>query len=70
MTVVAVIMRLHRWRAAHQGGIRPIVTKVGVDWRSVWVVRPVLQRRALVLFAPDTTHRQACREDEGSMILL
>lgn len=62
VTVVAVVVRLHGGRVTHQGGVGPVVAQVGVVRRGV--VGPVLHsagRRALVLFAPDATHRQACR---------
>ena len=69
MTVVAVVVCLHSGGVTHQGGVRPVVAQVGVGGRVVRVVGSVLQRRALVLFTPDATHRQACRE-EGFMVWL
>lgn len=64
MTVVAVVVCLYRWRMTHQGGVGPIMAQMGVDRRGIRVIGSVLERRALVLFTPDTTHRQACGKDK------
>lgn len=40
------------------------MAQVGIERRGIRVVGSVLQRRALVLFTPDATHRQACREEK------
>lgn len=64
MTVVAVVVRLHGRRMTHQGGVGPVVAQVGVNWRGTGVIGSVLERRALVLFTPHTTHCQACRGRE------
>ena len=64
VAVVAVVVCLHSWRMTHQGGVGPIVAQMGVDRRGIWVIGPVLQGWALVLFTPYTTHRQACREEK------
>lgn len=68
MTVVAVVVCLHSWRMTHQGGVRPIMAQMGVDRRSIRVIRSVLECRALVLFTPDTTHCQACRKEKENLI--
>lgn len=64
VAVVAVVVCLHSWRMTHQGGVGPIVAQVGVDRRGIWVIGSVLQGRALVLFTPYATHRQACRQEK------
>ncbi len=67
MTVVAVVVCLHSWGVTHQGGVGPVVAQMGVDRRGIGIgiIRSVLQRRALVFFAPDASHRQACRREKG-----
>lgn len=64
MTVVAVVVRLCGRRMTHQGGVGPVVAQVGVNRRGIGVIGSVLERRALVLFTPHTTHCQACRRRE------
>lgn len=44
------------------------MAQMGVDWRGIRVIGSVLERCALVLFTPDTTHRQACRKDKKKPI--
>lgn len=66
MAVVAVVVRLHGGGVTHPSGVRPVVAQVGVDGHDVAIFRPVLERRALVLFAPHATHRQACERKEGA----
>lgn len=60
VTIVAVVVRLHGRGVTDAGGLGPVVAQVGVDGHDVAIFGPVLERRALVLFAPHTTHRQAC----------
>lgn len=63
MAIVAIVVCLHGWRVTHQGGVGPIVSKMGIDGRCIWVIGSVLRCRPLVLFTSDTTHRQAYRKD-------
>lgn len=63
VAVVAIVVRLHGWWVPHQGGVRPIVSKMGIDRCCTWVIGSVLWCRSLVLFTSDTTHCQAYRKD-------
>lgn len=62
VAVVAVVVHLHGGRVAHQGGVRAVGALVDAGRRGIGVVGPVLERRTLVLFTPDTSHRGAWRE--------
>lgn len=63
VAVVAVVVHLRRRRVAHQGGVGPIVSEIGVRRRCICVHGPVLRRWSLVLFTSDATHCRACRAD-------
>lgn len=65
VTVVAVVVRLHGRGVTHAGGVGPIVAQVGIGGHGVAIFGPVLVLRALVLFTPHATHRQACRSRGG-----
>lgn len=65
MAVVSVVVHLSSWRVTHQGGFGPVVALVSAGRRGVGVVGLVFQRRTLVLFTLDATHRRVCRKEEG-----
>lgn len=68
MTVVAVVVSIHSRWMTHHCRLGPIVAQERAGRSGIWVVWSVLQSRALVLFTPDTTHRQACKEEEDLTI--
>lgn len=64
MAVVAGVVRLHGGGLGLPGGVGPIEAQVGVAGHGVGIFRPVLELRALVLFASHASHCQACQRRE------